>query len=104
MRVLDVSSFLPLSGTTVTLDAQAAAGDVLGDQLVRLGGAPIVIQNATRKVDGGIVTVTGTASLLQMADLPVTATAAWSRSPSVPESSGRQAPKPPASARPDRST
>ncbi|MCP3144433.1 hypothetical protein [Pyxidicoccus xibeiensis] len=76
MRVLDVTSFLPLSGTTVTLDAHSAAGDVLGDQLTRLtDGVSIVIQNATRQVGDGIVTVTGTASLLQMADLPVTVTA-----------------------------
>lgn len=76
MRALDASSFLPLDGTTVTLDAQSAAGDVLGDQLARLtGGHPLVIQNATRHVGDGIVTVTGNASLLQMANLAVTATA-----------------------------
>ncbi|MEA2695147.1 MAG: hypothetical protein QOJ16_4534, partial [Acidobacteriota bacterium] len=78
----DISSILPLRGTMVTLDGHSAAGTVLADQLVRLtNGAPIVIQGAVRRVLGSTVTVTGTASLLHVSNMNVTAIA-------TPESAG----------------
>lgn len=66
-------TLLPLSGGTLTLDAGAASGSILADQLARLtAGKPITVANATRSVAGGTVTVTGTAGLLGLDALPVT--------------------------------
>lgn len=65
-----------LAGDTLTVNAATAQGTVFADQLERLtGGAPIVVRNATRKATGNGVTVTGKGSLLNVADMPVTATA-----------------------------
>jgi hypothetical protein len=75
----NVSSLLPRSGTTCTIDASSATGTVIAEQLARLtGGAPIVIRDAQRQVRGTTVTVTGKTTFLNVADAPVTAVAKWS--------------------------
>ncbi|HEY0378761.1 MAG TPA: hypothetical protein VGC87_17730 [Pyrinomonadaceae bacterium] len=76
---IDVSSLLPLTGDALTIDAATGEGNIFADQLERLtGGSPIVVRDATREATGNGVTVMGKASLLNMADMPVTATASRS--------------------------
>jgi hypothetical protein len=72
--ILDVNSLLPVENGSVTLDADL--GPVIADQLTRLtNDTPIVIENAVRSVNNNVVTVTGQADLLNVANMPVTVTA-----------------------------
>jgi hypothetical protein len=69
-------SLLPVTDGTLTIDSDSAPGSILGEQLSRLtGGAPIIVQSATRSTQGNVVQVTGKAAFLKIADLPVTVTA-----------------------------
>ena len=71
----NTKSLLPVTNGILTLDAAAAPGPVLGDQLARLtGGAPFVVRNAVRTAKGSTVTVTGRTSAFRMDDLAVTVT------------------------------
>lgn len=77
MSTTDVTSLLPVTDGVLTLDAAAAPGPVLADQLARLThGAPVVVGGAARTVGDDTVVVTGRASLLGVPDMPVTVTAA----------------------------
>ncbi|HEX7120180.1 MAG TPA: hypothetical protein VF212_15405, partial [Longimicrobiales bacterium] len=77
MTATRVTELLPVQGDTLTLDVDAAPGPVFGDQLERLtNGAPIVVRDAVRTIEGETVRVTGKASLLGVPDMNVTATAA----------------------------
>jgi hypothetical protein len=76
MSTTDVTSLLPVSDGVLALDAGSAQGPVLADQLARLtNGSPIFVRGATRSVVGDSVVVAGRASLLNVADVPVTVTA-----------------------------
>ena len=76
MNTTDLTSLLPVSAGNLTVDANTAPGPVLSDQIVRLtNGLPIVIHNATRRVNGASVTIAGKTNLFNMVDLPVTVTA-----------------------------
>ncbi|HEX6940478.1 MAG TPA: hypothetical protein VF158_13770, partial [Longimicrobiales bacterium] len=77
MAATRVTELLPVQGDTLTLDADAAPGPVFADQLERLtNGAPIVVRDAVRTVEGETVRVTGRASLLGVPEMSATATAA----------------------------
>jgi hypothetical protein len=88
MSTTDLTSLLPVSDGVLTLDAGAAPGPVLAEQLARLtNGSPVFVRGATRSVEGDSVVVVGRASLLNVADMPVTVTA--SPGPDGPEVTAR---------------
>jgi hypothetical protein len=76
MSATDLTSLLPVNDGNLRVGADTAPGPVLADQLVRLtNGAPIVIHNATRSIDGAAVNIVGKTNMFNMVDLPVTVTA-----------------------------
>jgi hypothetical protein len=76
MNTTDLTSLLPVSAGSLTVDANTAPGPVMADQLARLtNGLPIVVHNATRRVDAASVTIVGKTNMFNMVDLPVTVTA-----------------------------
>ncbi|HEX7051931.1 MAG TPA: hypothetical protein VF188_17115 [Longimicrobiales bacterium] len=77
MATTKVTELLPVTNGVLVLDADAVPGPVFADQLERLtNGAPIVVRDAVRTVEGDMVRVTGKASLLGVPDMNTTATAA----------------------------
>ncbi|HLJ89313.1 MAG TPA: hypothetical protein VKZ53_21020 [Candidatus Angelobacter sp.] len=76
MSNTDLSSLLPVSNGTLSIDGNSAPGTVLADQLVRLtNGTPIAVHNAARTATATAVTVTGKASFMNVVDMTVTVTA-----------------------------